>query len=324
MDALLTRLQIMLGDKYQMRALVERSQWAIIWLMIGVFLLTLLLYWHEDRKNKKIFAHKKVAESTKLQDLVFVSAIKRNFDAIGREKRKKKDYGEKATILVVSFSVLFGLFLTSQGQIAVGLTSPFALLWIFKKLTGLLITSKNEYVIRDLPDAIDQVKRSLTKYDDLKTVLYTASDYMEDPLKEVFKDLSKKMNTAIAEDVLDNFMREQNNLWLYNFAFCLLSYVKSAGKDELNRQLEELKEVLLKEGAQRNADRIERKMTVAVNYVLCAIAIIALIGNLIFMPSARVLFFSTPYGAAAFIIGIIMVIVSIFSNILIGSGKGGK
>ena len=68
--------------------------------------------------------------------------------------------------------------------------------------------------------------------------------------------------------------------------------------------------------------KLERKTTITINYGVCAMAVIGFLLNLLVNTSFTIdFFFGNVIGIICFLLGFALLITSVFTNILIGSGK---
>lgn len=280
-------------------------------------------YWWEDRKNEnKIYDfNKKKKERKNYITDVMLKGLTRNIRQIGREKNKKEGWARNVVMIILVGLIGIGVFLLNYKQIFLGIAMPIILLFVITKLSELVIDSNAEKIQAALPSAIDSIIRSMSKHDDLPGILYDASSSIDPPLKEMLQNMSVKMLNSSIQGTLNTFMEENKNIWIYALSFTLLNYTEDASKDDTAAQLRKLKGVIDKENKDKNANKAEKKMTVAVNYVLCVFAILGLLGNLAMNPVAKSFFFSSISGIACFVGGITLIVVSVFSNLLLGKGK---
>lgn len=276
------------------------------------------------RRENEIYTNKPYKKRHGVSDIakVWFKSLNKSLTILERDKGKKEGFADTATLAVVVGLFAFGCFLFLNHQVLLAILLPIVLFKIIAKVIGLLVESEGEKIRAVLPYGIDTIIRSMSRNDDLKTVLYDASEQLDEPLKSMFAGMSIRMAQQNPIRVLEKFMEDNNNIWVYSLSFTLISYLEDASKDETVTQLRRLKEVIDKENREKSASKAEKKMTVAVNWVLCAFAVIGFIGNLMMNPQAESFFFASFGGLAAFIVGITLVVLSIFSNLLLGRGRG--
>ncbi|MEG1299899.1 MAG: hypothetical protein RSC93_04290 [Erysipelotrichaceae bacterium] len=291
--------------------------------IIGFALMFYFMIRKDEKFEKEIFI-KKYKSDVRVNYItdVILKDLKSNLIALASERGKPKEFADTAmnVLLVIIFGLSVSMLVVKQPVFAILL--PFILLFAITKITGLMKKSFDEYVMQQLPDAIDNTIRVFSGYNDLKTVLYEASKTIEEPMKGIFQDLSRRMTNETPDKVLEDFMASSKNLWIYSFCFNLISYVEDAQKEDMLGNLRELKEIISRNNQEKNKQKVERKMTTSVNYLLCVIAFAAFMGNIMFNRSVAIpFFFGTLPGIACFLLGMTLLIISIFSNLLIGSGK---
>lgn len=284
--------------------------------------IVLFYWWSETKKEQSIynFNHEKKAKSNYITDVLFKELTK-NMKRLEDEKGKPEGWAQRMTIIIVIGCLSAGGFLLFYKQVFLGVSTPVAMLMVITKISELIVDSNAEKIQAALPSAIDSIIRSMSKHDDLPGILYDASSSIEEPLKTMLQQMSVKMLNSSIQGTLNKFMEDNKNIWIYALSFTLLNYVEDASKDDTVNQLRKLKGVIDKENKDKNANKAEKKMTVAVNYVLCVFAVLGLIGNLMANPAAKNFFFASLGGIVCFVVGVILVIVSVFSNLLLGKGK---
>ena len=241
---------------------------------------------------------------------------------MNQERGRDKEAAENmmSMILILIFALCAFMFLVKQPVFAIVL--PVVLLFVITKITGLVKKSFSDYVMAQLPSGIDSIIRCFSGYNDLKSVLYDAGSTLPMPMRGIFQDLSRKMQTESPDIVLQDFMDASKDIWIYCLSFNLLSYVEDSNKKDVIANLRELKEVIDRDNREKQKQKVERKLTTTINYVLCAIAFAGFVGNLVFNRDvAYPFFFSTVGGLGCFLGGMALLVISIFSNLLIGSGK---
>jgi hypothetical protein len=172
-----------------------------------------------------------------------------------------------------------------------------------------------------IPLAIDNITRIFSKVDDVRSILYESSLDLPQPLQGILQSLSSQMALDAPDVVLNRFMDVNSNPYAYTMIFILYNYTRGADKRDTILNLRDLKLSLENEKKIGMQERMERRMTVTINYVLCGVALAALMLNLTFNPTASAFFFSTLTGIALFIVGILLIVVSIFFNVMIMRGK---
>lgn len=253
---------------------------------------------------------------------VILKDLKSNIVALNQERGKTKEDADNMLNIILAIIFAFSIFMFFVQQPVFAILLPVVLLFVVTKITGLIKKSFSDYVMAQLPSGIDSIIRCFSGYNDLKSVLYDAGSTLPMPMRGIFQDLSRKMQTESADIVLEDFMDTSKDIWIYCLSFNLLSYVEDSNKKDVIANLRELKEVIDRDNREKQKQKVERKLTTSINYVLCFLAVAGFFANLIFNRAvAYPFFFSTVGGLGCFLGGMALVITSIFSNLLIGSGK---
>lgn len=221
-------------------------------------------------------------------------------------------------LLIVGFISIFMIFVK---QYFFAVVAPIVLLWVGGKMTGMMKKSQDDYIQEQLPLALDNIVRTFTKYNDLRTILYESTTTLRQPMQGMIRNLANDMLNKSPDAVLEDFADDTNNIWINSMCFILLNYLGATPKKEVVENLRNLRDIITRDNKTRNKERLERKMTVAINYTLCAIALAGFAGNLFINPMAKDFFFSTAVGLICFVAGLSCLTLCIFSNLLIGSGK---
>lgn len=297
---------------------------AFIMLVCICSIIIVLFYWWDDKRKNEVIYHfnkEKKARTNLLTDVLF-KKLSANIKRLEDDRGKKPGWSQNVTMLILAMLLAMGIFLLYYKQVFLGVAMPIILLIVITKVSELIVDSNDEKIQASLPMAIDSIIRAMSKHDDLPGILYdAASSGIEDPIKTMLQQMSIKMINSSIQGTLNEFMETNKNIWIYSLSFTLLNYTEDSSKEDTVVQLRKLKAIIDKENKDKNANKTEKKMTVAINYVLCVFAILGLLGNLAFNSGAKDFFFASIGGLACFVIGITLVIVSIFSNLLLGKGK---
>lgn len=293
--------------------------------IITIVILLVFLYTvtRDKKREDAVFARTYRSDIKKnyLSDVI-LKELKNNIDDLMIEKGKPKEKGQQIFNILLGIVIALSIFMLAVRQPVFAVVLPIVLLIVMTKVTGIVKKTFNDYVLQQLPAAIEAVIRVFSGYSDLKTILYEASKTLENPMRTIFEDMSRKMTNDSPENVLQEFMDSSKNIWIYSMTFSLLSYVEDAEKKDVIKNLRTLKENVDRNNTEKAKQKLERKMTTTVNYVLCVIAFVFFFANLIFNKDSSVhFFFGTVPGILCFLIGMTLLVVSIFSNLLIGSGK---
>ena len=285
--------------------------------IIGVFVV-----WEEYQRATIIFrkTNKKVNDVDFLKD-VLLKELYTNVRDIKADKGKTREEADKTVLIMLGIIAFISVFLLFVNQIFFAAITPFVLLFVFGKLTGLMKKTRDDYIQEQLPMALDNIVRTFTKYNDLRTVLYESTNTLRQPMQGMIANLANDMMNKSPDAVLEDFADETNNIWINSMCFILLNYLGTTPKKEVVENLRNLRDIIQRDNKAKNKERLERKMTVMINYVLCGIVVLGFLGNLLVNPMAQDFFFSTALGLGCFLVGLGCLILSVFSNLLISSGK---
>lgn len=256
--------------------------------------------------------------------VVFISKIffglNKNIVLYMKEKGKSEEKAVRVTAMVIIGVFGFGGFLVAVGQLFFAVTLPLITLIAINHIVVDLRTSFSESIKSSMPQSVNGILRTMTKYSDLQTILYETSKISMQPMKGILEDMGRQMVSSSADVVINKTMNKHNNTWLYSLLFILLSYVEGSPKEEIVNNLRSLRDIVDRENKNKTKEKLERKMAVTINYVLVIVAILGAIANIIFNEEAIVFFFSTPFGLLAFFGSLILIAATIFSNIFISKG----
>lgn len=313
----------MVSPLQQSGELLRVSQLLTVCLLMCTLCYGLYQVQREKRNKDHIFkdASRKEKNTDRLfADFVF-KELYQNIQVYYAQKGKSKVAAERLFYCVlVSLFALF-LYMCSVGQMFLGIFFVIGLKFILDHITRAISLNFADYMEMQIPSAIDNITRIFSKIDDVRSLLYESSVDLPQPLQGILQSLSTQMSIDAPDIVLQRFMEINTNPWAYTMIFILYNYVCGADKRDTILSLRDLKLSLESEKKIGTQERMERKMSVMVNYALCAIAIFALFLNLTFNSTASSFFFSTLTGLLLFILGIFFVVVSVFFNIMIMRGK---
>lgn len=300
------------------------------YLYMGIILFIIVLaglFYLQVRKDEEyeqaVFkrTYKKEKKPNIITDVI-LKELKENVTALVAERGKPKESANTLMNVLIAIVIALGVFMALVKQPVFAIVLPILLLFTMTKITGLIRKSFADYVQAQLPTAIENLIRVFSGYNDLKTVLYEAGTTLPQPMRGIFQDLSRKMQSESPSVVLQEFMDDSRDIWIYCMTFNLLSYVEDAKKKDIIENLRELKEIIDRDNREKKKQKLARKLTTSINYILCIFAFAGFILNLVFNRDVAIpFFFSTVGGIACFLGGMILLVISIFSNLLIGSGK---
>lgn len=217
--------------------------------------------------------------------------------------------------------ITFGYFISIR-EVFFAVLIPIVLVWFFNMLFKLLLTDIDAKLEEQLPYVIDTMIKVFSKYGDLKSVIYETSQSINDPLKSRMERLARKMLSENQEKSIMDFAEELNNIWVYSMVFIILSYKEDTKKEEIIVNLRHLASIIEKDNALKSADTTDKRYSIALNYMIVVISLVAEGANFIFNPDAHHFFFGTTTGILSFMIGNGAVIAAILLNIKMVSRKG--
>lgn len=275
----------------------------------------------EVNKEKRLLNLKRKRQS-KLVTFIskLFSKLNSNIGLFMNEKGKSSESANQFTTIIIVSVFAFGAFLVAVGQVFFAFTLPIILLIAINHIVVDLRTSFSEALKNAMPTSVNGILRTFTKYSDLQTVLYETSKISMNPMRGILEGMSRQMVGVSPDIVIRETMNKINNTWLHSFLFIILNYAEGTPKIEVVDNLRTLRDIVERENKTKTSEKLERKMSVTINYVLCVIAMIAAAGNIIFNKGAIDFYFSTPLGLLCFFGSLILIAATIFSNIFIARG----
>lgn len=309
---------------------------AITWILNLIFVvivimavITVLDIINEKKKRERIFGKGKGKESKIKQGLLnrikFFKQYHHNLEIVLIEKEKEQLI-DTLFYITIGFLAFIMVYFVTVHQILLAILAPILLAKAINKIVILLGTNIMEKVEEQLPFAIDNIIRISSKYGDLKNIIYESSRTVDNPLRNILEQLSRKLISGNTEVVLMEFAEEYDNVWIYSLVFTLLSYVQDANKENTIKNLKHLRSILEKENNLKKSSVTDKRYGVMVNYALAFFAFIAGIGNILFNPVGKEFFFSSFTGIICFVLGYGCILLTIIINIKMGKAKskGGK
>lgn len=290
---------------------------------IGTSFSLLTKLYHEKKVTEELFninqggkTKKNINDEKNIFKQGFFGTLYMNIEAFLTMKGKEKS-ADMVHYSVIGVSTLLGILMFSTGQRLVGVMLPFGSCFLVSYVLSLIKENRVDKIRELIPATINNITRVMTKYSSLKTILYETASTVPDPMQSILKQLSLKMSSESGVDVLNDFMEEYNDIWIYSFSFTLVSYLEDSEKNDVIQNLKELRDIIEKEIEQKKAEALEKKMTVAINYVLVVLAAVAEVANIMFNPGGSAFFFKSMSGFAAFLVGNGLLVTCVISNILL-------
>lgn len=280
---------------------------------------------NEKYKHDKLFGKKKDVKLKK-GFLARNKMFKKLYDGLEVLLIEKEREGNINLIfyIILGFLCFLAIYFITVKQILLAVVLPVALLKAINKIVKMLATNVMEKMEEQLPYAIDNIIRIMSKYGDLKSIVYESSRSVELPLKNALEKLSRKMISGNPESALMEFAEEYDNVWIYSLVFTLLSYIQDANKEDTIKNLKHLRDILEKENSLKKASVTDKRYGVVINYAIAVIAGIAGIGQIILNPIGKEFFFGSFTGIICFVGGYSAILATVMLNITMSKAKSTK
>lgn len=268
----------------------------------------------EQRKEAKRNGNKRLNKKRKPIKIKFLKEYRNILMALAVQRGKEEAFERYFYGSFVLMAISAG-FLIWVGQLFLAVAFPIFLFRFFRKAAKISMQSINEAVEEQIPFAIDNMLRVASKYDDLKTILFESSRRLEDPLKGILESTAMKMTSQNPETVLLDLGARFNSIWMYSYTFILMSYIKNANKEETLENLRYLRRMLAGENSTKREQKQEKKMSVAINWVIITAAFAAFLANVFVNPIGKEFFFESLGGIVTLFAGFGAIFSTILMNI---------
>lgn len=279
------------------------------------------------QKVKKLFVFEKKKplqeqrkESVKWE-LQYFKALKKRVNLYYYFERDKQKPKKLYTLILVTELALFLVFVFMKKWL-LAFAFPLMVHWFALKALDLKAVSIHAYIQKELPMAIRHLIKTMTRVNDLKTVMYETSKHLNEPLRSKFFDLSRRMVTENHEKCLMEFADELGNTWIYAFVFLLLNYKDQSKKADIIKNLALLSDLLERENDLQEKGLTDKKSIIVLNYSLVAIAAGAFVLNLVFNDYAYQFFFESIGGMISLLIGFMAVLMTLLVNLFLTRKPG--
>jgi len=292
--------------------------------ILGASLLLLLNLTKQQREMKRLMEiePEKInlkKKNLKIQmELTYFKSLRKKINFYYQFKKNKEKADTLYYMVLVVEAILFIGFLMWNKPIF-AIAFPITLHVTAIKGLELKSLSIHHYIQKELPNAIKHLIKVMSKTNDLKSIMYETSKDLNEPLREMFFDMSRKMITENHEKVLMETAEEIDNIWFYAFSFLMISYKEQSKKSDIITNLSTLSDMLDKEMYVKEKAITDKKFVVIMNYALAFIALGLLGINLAFNEHAFPFFFDTLGGMVSFLIGIWSIIGTILINLVMSS-----
>lgn len=277
-------------------------------------ILTLLSIYGAKRREKIRFGQIVKQDSVLLTKLKFLNEFHKKMELF-LIPNEKEHLASTYVWTVIGLCLFSGIYLLIKKQVILGIVFPI----IFFQFVGFCITSATRQAIDDieeqLPQAIDSIILTSSRYNDLKTVLYKASIRIDKPMKSILETIALQMNAGDPKKILLEIGNRYNNIWVWSFVLILISSIEEMSQEEVIESLRNLRNLLENENQTQKQSILERKYSITINYVLIFVSFGIFILNLIFNPIAESFFFGSIGGLGALISGFTCIFLTIVINI---------
>jgi Flp pilus assembly protein TadB len=289
-------------------------------LMMGGSLFLFLKGLFSQRRTSVLFdlskGEVKEKKEKKKIDLMYFKRLKANLKTYYTFKENKKRAEHMYLLVLIAELVLFIILVLAQ-NFFLAIFFPLMIHWFVNKALELMSDNIHYYIQKELPLAIKHLIKTMTKTNDLKSIMLETSNTLQEPLRSKFLDLSRKMVTENYEKSLMDFGEELGDTWIYAFVFLLLSYKEQSKKSDVINNLTNLADMIEKENYLKEKSITDRKATVILNYCLGGFGVAGLFLNLIFNKHSIDFFFNSMTGMLALIVGFCAILGTFIINLLL-------
>ena len=199
--------------------------------------------------------------------------------------------------------------------------APIGLAWFVRKLIHAMQQDSIVMIQHALPSAIDNLIRVSSRYSDVKTIVYETSKMVDEPLRGILDNLSRRMISQNPREALNEFQQEYENVWLKSVGSTLMSYLEDSDKEATIENLRNLRDILYQENEGKVKLASERKYGIMINYALAFAGVIVLILNIGFNPNGKAFFFSSFIGLSCLTGGISAILGTVLLNVKLAKIK---
>lgn len=300
--------------------LIAMPSWSginiLLILLVFSILLLILKYWKQQQITKKLYSIPvKDSPKERKEVSVFLWKTLKKRISLFFLFRKHKALAPYLYYGILLIETLLFAFCLVEKKLLFAIAFPLLFHWFVLKVLELLTLDIHYFIQRDLPIAIQHLVKVLTRTSDLKTAIYETSKSLNDPLRSMFLNLSRKMITENHEKSLMEMAEEANDIWLHAFVFLLISYKEQSKKEDIVKNLTMLADMITKENRLKEKAITDRKFITIMNYALAAIGLVGMVANIMANPYAPEFFFQTPTGMICFIIGISAILGTVLINL---------
>lgn len=292
--------------------------------VLGASLLLLLNLTKQQREMKrltKIEVEKLEVKKKKTKmriEITYFKTLRKKTTMYYQFKKKKEManylyYG----ILVLEGVLFIGFLMWNKPIFAIAF--PLTIHVSAVKGLELLSLSIHHYIQKELPNAIKHLIKVMSKTSDLKTIMYETSKNLNEPLRGMFFDMSRRMITENHEKVLMEVAEDLDDIWFYAFAFLMVSYKEQSKKADIITNLTTLSDMLDKEMYVKEKAITDKKFVVIMNYAIAFMAVALFVLNVFTNEHTIPFFFGSLGGMFAFLVGIWAIVGSVMINLVMSS-----
>lgn len=296
--------------------------------ILGASLLLLLKLTQQQREMKRLTQiEKQVLTITKKKkrkgiEITYFKSLRKRVDFYYHFKKKKDManylyYG----ILIAELVVFIVSLMWNKPIFAIAL--PITIHVTAIKALDLMSLTIHYYIQKELPNAIKHLIKVMSKTSDLKTIMYETSKNLNEPLRETFFDMSRRMITENPEKIIMEVADELDDIWFYAFSFLMVSYKEQSKKSDIITNLTTLSDMMDKEMYVKEKSITDKKFLVIMNYTIALIAVALFFLNVFTNEHAVPFFFESLGGMIAFLVGVWALVGTVLIN-LVMSGRGGN
>lgn len=191
---------------------------------------------------------------------------------------------------------------------------PIILIIFINFLFRFTVPVLNNRINKTLPDIIDATCRTMTRNNNLRSIMYEVSVNYDGFLKESIIDLVINMETKPEINCLNEFSEKFTNMHMRSYMILLMSLLSRSKKEEVMENLKALSSTIKAENKMKKDILSEKMGTNVQNWFLSIAAIIAFIGNLRFNEGAAQFFFQSAQGIMCLVVGFGFIFITILFN----------
>jgi len=272
-----------------------------IYMIIFIISVAAFLYSKKDELTTKRVAPVSVKDMHKAQnkkDYMAGGTISQYIGSI--EKYLTENKNVKNVKMVGNAILAIPFFLAIIGWVFKGFIMGIATFVLINGIMSLYfknaIQNKNKDFESKMPEAVDIMIRNFSRFDDLQSILYYTSLDAAEPFQSMTGEMARRMTSEGQLEVLEEYAEKTSSVWIHSMYSVLIKYKEDAKKEDTLVNLKSLRDMVDQDNKLRRSLVSDKRYTVLLNYIICAIAVV---GNVVLIASsetARKAFFETSYG----------------------------